>query len=227
MVLYNKCECVVFGKRYVVKVGDIFNRLIVKGLYRNKESKWYAVCQCTCENKTERHVLVRNLITENTKSCGCFNKELCIKRSTKHNLKHRNIQNKLYTVWVEMRRRCNTKTCKSYKDYGLRGITVCDEWSNFLNFKKWAESSGYIDGLTIERLNVNDGYYPENCTWIPKSEQSKNRRMCHYIDYEGYSMTVSDWSRKLGINRSTINRRLQKGLPINEVFENKHYYGDK
>jgi hypothetical protein len=219
MELFDKCELSVKGKKYIVKKGDIFYRLEVKALYRNKNFKWYAICQCSCENRTERHVLVRHLISGNTKSCGCYNRDLCIERSTKHNAKHRGSSDKLYSTWVEMRRRCYTESCDAYKNYGERGITICPEWDNFNNFREWALISGYEDGLTIERLNVNGNYEPLNCTWIPKNEQSKNRRMCHFVDYNGLSMTISDWSRYTGIHRTTITRRLKKGLPLDEVFK--------
>ena len=219
MQLFNKCELTVKGVKYIVKSGDVFCRLVVKALYRNKDSKWYAICQCTCENQTERHVSVRNLITGNTKSCGCYNKDLIIQRSTKHNAKTRGSKDRLYSTWVEMRRRCYTESCKSYENYGGRGITICSEWGDFNNFRDWALSSGYEEGLTIERLNVNGNYEPLNCTWIPKPEQSKNRRMCHFVEYQGLSMTISDWSRYTGISRGTITSRLKKGLPLDEVFK--------
>lgn len=135
MQLYESCSIGVKGKKYTVKINDTFNRLTVKALYRNKDHKWFAICQCNCGNLTERRVLVRNLITESTKSCGCYNRELCISRSVKHNAKHRNSNDKLYQCWVEMRRRCYTETCESYKNYGGRGITVTSEWNDFNVFR--------------------------------------------------------------------------------------------
>lgn len=222
MQLFSSCSLKVNGKDYTIKINDIFNKLTIKALYRNKDHKWYAICQCACGNKTERHVLVRHLITGNTKSCGCYNKELCINRSTKHNSKCRGNSDKLYAAWVEMRRRCNTKTCEAYKNYGGRGISITPEWEEFIAFKNWALANGYKDGLTIERLDVNGNYCPSNCTWIPKANQSKNRRTCNFIEHNGLCMTVTDWSRLTGIPRGTIYKRLKRNLPLNEVFESKH-----
>ena len=222
MKLFNSCSINVNGKNYIVKTNDTFNKLTIKSLYRNENHKWYAICQCNCENKTERHVLVRHLITGNTKSCGCYNKELCVNRSTKHDSKHRGTSDKLYSAWVEMRRRCYTKTCEAYKNYGGRGITITSEWDDFTVFKDWALTNGYQEGLTIERLDVNGNYCPSNCTWIPKSEQSKNRRMCNFIEYNGLRMTITDWSKYTGLNKSTIYRRLKRNLPLEEVLESKH-----
>lgn len=221
MQFYESCSIGVKGKKYTVKINDTFNRLTVKALYRNKDHKWFAICQCNCGNLTERRVLVRNLITESTKSCGCYNRELCISRSVKHNAKHRNSNDKLYQCWVEMRRRCYTETCESYKNYGGRGITVTSEWNDFNVFRDWTLSNGYKDGLTIERLDVNGNYNPINCTWIPKSEQAKNRRMCHFIEFNGLCMTITDWSKFTGLKRSTIYYRLKKNLPLEEVLKSK------
>ena len=219
MTYLDECDVMYHGKNIHVKIGDTFNRLTITALYRDANSKICALCECSCKDKTKRDLLLRSLLSGNTKSCGCLNKELAVARNVKHNCKRRGTNNKLYNTWVEMRRRCYTHTCQSYPNYGGRGIKVCDDWSEFSAFQDWALHNGYQEGLTIERDDFNGNYEPENCRWIPKSEQSKNRRMCHFIEHNGLRMTVTDWSRFTGISRGTITQRLKRGLPLNEVFK--------
>lgn len=95
----------------------------------------------------------------------------------KPNLKTGESSTRLYATWLGMKRRCTKSNCPDFKNYGGRGIKICDDWmKDFLAFKEWAYSNGYNDDLTIERINVNGNYEPENCTWITLSEQSKNKR---------------------------------------------------
>lgn len=122
-----------------------------------------------------------------------------------------------------MRRRCNNPNRKTSKDYYERGIKVCEEWDNYENFYYWAYEHGYDDTLTIERVDCSKGYNPENCTWIPNGEQSKNRdSFCHYLYWEDKKYTVTDLAKKWGINRLTFYDYLNRNkLPLEEIYE-KH-----
>jgi hypothetical protein len=105
---------------------------------------------------------------KNTKSCGCL-KHMPV-------LKHGYSKTRIYKTWIGIKKRCFNKKSKSFVYYGGRGITMSNDWLEFENFRKWAESNGYTDNLTIERKNVNGNYEPNNCEWIPFSEQAKNKR---------------------------------------------------
>lgn len=127
----------------------------------------------------------------------------------------------LYSVWQRIKTRCYNDRCKDYKDYGGRGITVCEEWRNdFVPFYEWAVKSGWKSGLSIERIDYNGNYCPENCKWIPLAEQSKNRRSVRRITYRGQTHTIAEWSRLTGIPRRTLSLRLDSpNFTLEEAFE--------
>lgn len=152
--------------------GEKFGRLKVIEYYgSNKNGRALWLCQCEC-GKT-KIVIGNSLLSNLTTSCGCFNKEKARNRKTKHNLSY----SKLYKVWQGMKTRCYNGKFIYYKNYGGRGISICDEWKcNFLTFYKWAINNGYQEGLTIDRTNNDGNYEPNNCRWVTRAEQNRNQR---------------------------------------------------
>lgn len=130
-----------------------------------------------------------------------------------------------YGSYKSMMDRCYRKKAKNYPLYGGRGITVCDEWHNIENFEKWANESGFEVGFTLERIDVNGNYCPENCRWATMKEQTNNRRNTVRIEYNGESHTISEWADIFGINRSTLNNRIYRGWSIEKALGRKKYYG--
>lgn len=126
-------------------------------------------------------------------------------------IKHGGTKTKLYSVWKGMRRRCNNPKSHAYKYYGGRGITVCKEWDeSFVAFKSWASRSGYAEGLTIDRINNNEGYSPENCRWATRSEQMQNTRLnSRAILVNG--KPLSEISKETGIKYKTLKQRYYHG----------------
>jgi len=162
-------------RRIDVKLGDRYNRLTiideVAGVGKSKRRRF--LCGCSCGNKKEINLDL--LMNGTTKSCGCLNDELKRARS-KHGLS----SHKTYFKLKNMRQRCNDKRDKGYKNYGGRGITVCEEWSGDVgleNFYNWAISNGYEEGLTIDRIDNDKGYCPANCRWVDMSFQGANKRI--------------------------------------------------
>ena len=152
-------------------VGQKFNMLTVLEFYdvQNGQSRW--LCKCDCGNITV--VYGRNLKIGNTMSCGCYHKN----HNKEFNYKHGDSKNRLYSIWSSMKSRCFDKKKKEYYWYGAKGITVCDEWLSYENFKKWALLNGYKENLTIDRIDSNKNYCPENCQWISLKENTdKSRR---------------------------------------------------
>ena len=117
---------------------------------------------------------------------------------------------KLYSVWVNMRNRCFNSNNKSFVYYGGRGISVCDEWNEFLNFEKWAIQNGFKENLTLDRIDVNGNYEPENCRWISRKEQMRNTRSNHLLTYNGDTKTMAEWAEITGIPYSTLKQRINK-----------------
>ena len=126
----------------------------------------------------------------------------------------------LYKTWKRMKNRCENKNSKDYKDYGGRGITICDEWQNdFVEFLYWSLKHGWENGLSIERKDVNGNYCPENCCYIPLSEQPKNRTCTTRIEFNGEVHSISEWARIKGMNRSTLKERLNsKNYTLEEAL---------
>jgi len=184
----NTCEC----SRYSL-IGKRFGRLLVlrKTTIKNKISSYW-VCVCDCGN--EKIASTGSLQRQRTKSCGCLKREMTIAR----NIKHQQTHTRLYEIWKNMNKRCKNTSDKSYKNYGGRGISVCTEWcKNFVPFFNWAMANGYSDKLTIERINVNGNYEPTNCKWATKLEQANNTRNNRFINVNGISKTVAQWSREI------------------------------
>lgn len=119
-------------------------------------------------------------------------------------------KSRLYNVWKTMRRRCNSPTANKYKNYGGRGIKVCNEWQEFPLFYEWAMANGYADNLTIDRIDNDGDYCPENCRWATNKEQARNRRSNHLITYQGETHTLIEWSEITGIPRHKLSDRLCK-----------------
>lgn len=188
--------------------GKRFGRLTVMELDKSRTTrKSYWICRCDCGNiKSIRADTLKYII-----SCGCEKKKqdiinLGIERN--HNMTH----HVLFPVWDSMMSRCYNKNNRSYKNYGARGITVCDEWKIVENFISWAESNGYKNGLTIERINVNGNYEPSNCTWIPPNEQSLNTTRSVYIDCKGKRIPLARTAREYGLSPSLVWHRWKRGI---------------
>ena len=167
--------------------GIRFGKLLVlseSGRGKDRHILWK--CQCDCGNETV--VSSHQLISGKTKSCGCYQREQTSRAKLKHGAcgNHDNID-RLYKVWVSMRERCFTPSCKDYKDYGGRGISICQAWDDFSTFKTWAIENGYsytaeFGKCTIDRIDVNGNYCPENCRWVGMDVQQRNKRNSKKMD---------------------------------------------
>lgn len=179
---------------------------------------WLCECDCGNEFRTTSTYLKRGFST----SCGCDTKNKMIKSHKTHGESN----DKLYRTWQNMKNRCYYPQSREYHNYGGRGIIVCQEWKqDYTSFRDWAFSNGYDPNLkfgecTLDRINVNGNYEPNNCRWITNKEQQNNRRDNQYIEYHDEIKTLTEWSNILGINASTLRSRINiSHWSIKKAFE--------
>ena len=180
--------------------GTRFGRLIalIPVGRTNKNIVW--LCKCVCGNYVD--VVSKRLRRRETRSCGCLQREVAANRQRTHGLSH----SPEYGVWVGIRRRCEIQKNKAYRYYGGRGVKVCSRWASFENF--YADMGKRPDGYQIDRIDNDGDYTPENCRWATKREQMNNKRSNRFIEYDGRRLTLAQWGRRTGLNRSTIKARI-------------------
>ena len=197
------------GKRTHVAQGDRYGRFTIVREVESVNYKRRFLCRCDCGN--EKIVKLGDMKFGGTISCGCYcrenNRKLISERSTTHGLSH----TPLYKVWLGMKSRCYNPNATPYKNYGGRGITVCEEWLEHEPFYKWGMANGYESGLTIERINNDGNYEPGNCKWATYREQANNNRRNTKVQIGDRTESLTTWLRLLGLSSSTIYKRLNKG----------------
>lgn len=204
--------------------GALESRLTIVGLGEPKVDKNGRIrgtfdCLCECGNVVtlER----QNVLCGKVCSCGCYKKEyLKATRST-----HGHAHCRLYNVLASMKSRCYNTNEASYKDYGGRGIQICDEWKNdYQTFEKWAYANGYDEnakygGCTIDRIDCNGNYEPSNCRWVTWDEQQRNKRDVITVCYNNKNYTIPELAKLLNVNYTTLYYRIKYSkLPEDKKF---------
>ena len=186
--------------------GERFGKLVaIKTIGKNKNGGYLWQCKCDCGNEIIANV--GNLKNGHTKSCGCLRVDRCKTNFTKHGLEH----TRLYGIWSDMRLRCYDEKNIAYHRYGGRGITICDEWKNDVKaFYDWATANGYKDSLTIDRIDNDGNYCPENCRWATVKEQASNRRSNILVTHNGKTQTMKKWANEVGTPYKVVWARMQK-----------------
>lgn len=205
--------------------GKTYGKLtVIEKDHQDGRGEWYWKCKCECGN--EKVVSGYKLRSGNTSSCGCL--QTALRQHGTHRT-HGMTNTRIYNIWSNMKARCTNPKCYEYHAYGGKGIRVCDDWLRFENFYSWATSHGYADGLTIDRVDVNGNYCPNNCRWVSQKEQALNRTDNHLVTAFGKTKTIKEWSVESGINYDTIERRLNAyhWTPDRAVSEPVHYRGRK
>ena len=169
-------------------------------LKKNGRPHWNVTCVCGKSIDVRQDRLKSK--TRQTKSCGC-------KRSYGHRTTHNLSKHRLYAIYGGMKQRCHNPLNDDYKYYGGRGIEVCDEWKDdFLNFYNWALENGYKYSLTIDRIENDGDYSPENCQWVSRKFQSRNQSTNNVIEIDGESKCLAEWCEVIGISIATVKWRV-------------------
>lgn len=191
--------------KFIDLTGQKYGRLtvIARAENKGKQTMWLCRCECGKEKVVNGYYLKGGQI----QSCGCYNREVCSKRSKTHGLN----KTQLYRVWKSMKSRCINPNNYAYSIYGGEGKSVCTEWvHDFRAFYDWAMSHGYKKGLTIERIDGTKGYSPDNCKWATMKEQQNNRRNNHLITYNGKTQTIAQWADEIGVKYYILYMRINK-----------------
>ena len=195
--------------------GRKFGKLTVLKRDEEKQTARYWLCECECGKQIS--TITASLTNGRTKSCGCL-------RRKPH--KHGEYKTRLYRIWGSMKGRCNDP---KNDGYGGRGITVCEEWKEYIPFRDWALSNGYQDNLSIDRIDVNGNYKPDNCRWVDDYIQANNTRKNVNITWNGETHSLSEWGRikPNGLDYDTLRSRLRDGWSVEETFSEARHSQEK
>lgn len=194
-------------------IGRRFGRWVVTEVLYRYEPKRKAYYSCTCDCGSVVIVSKSNLLSGTSRSCGCLKREVTSARSKTHGMSGTSE----YWSWNDMHRRCYEVTRKQYKHYGGRGITVCERWHSFDNF---LADMGLrpARGYSIERIDNNGPYSPENCRWATQKEQCRNQRRTVMLTARGVTRPMQEWADILGLKVNTIRHRMRVGWDIDSVL---------
>lgn len=199
--------------------GRKFGRLVVICRAANIGRKTAWLCKCDCGNT--KVSTMSNLKSGHVTSCGCAWKDIVPPLNKDLNTRHAESGTQLYRAWTNMRYRCNTPTCQCYKNYGGRGITICKEWGEYESFRDWALNNGFMEGLSIDRIDVDGNYEPSNCRWVSDKTQQNNKRNNVTLTFGGQTHTLQEWSEMTGINWTTLKRRINAGWNTEDTLTRK------
>lgn len=189
-------------------IGNKYNMLtVIEAIHDDAQHAWRWRVRCDCGNEKiyQPNKVVRGLIV----SCGCYRKT----RLGPNPPTHRESHTRLHNIWCGMNSRCDPSHVDAER-YGKRGIRVCEEWHDYTKFAEWARSHGYEDGLSIERIDVNGNYCPENCTWIPFPKQARNRRTTRWVEYQGKTMSLAEAAERAGLPYKQVHFRIKHGWTV-------------
>lgn len=202
--------------------GQKFGRLTALFIVERKKDATFWKCSCDCGKTTK--VSLSSLKSNRTRSCGCL--ALDVRRNrVSPNRTHNMSKTRTYRIWESMKKRCNYPSDISYKNYGGRGIKICDRWLN--SFESFLFDMGECPSVdhSIDRIDSSGNYEPENCRWATRKEQNGNRRNTVYLTYQGQTKNLIEWSEETGIPSKTLWRRIKDGWEAEAILTTLPYKG--
>lgn len=188
------------------RIGEKYGKvLILDAKWDKKEQKTKVLGRCDCGSEKWWNN-AHDLFSGKVISCGCHVSKITADRNRSHDMSN----SAIYKAWAGMKTRATNHKCSYAKDYSLRGITLCERWMKFEEFFKDMGES-FREGLTLERVDVNGNYCPENCCWIPASEQPFNQRRSRFLEIDGVRKNITKWAREVGISHKLIDSRIKRG----------------
>lgn len=216
------CKNCVSIIRYKDITGNRYGRLVAIRMFerKNKTTKW--LCKCDCGNTV---VVYQSNLAQNTYSCGCLKKEMRLLGGNKRNSASIEFgaisKHPLHSIWNMMKSRCYKPYCISYKNYGGRGIRVCDRWLGENGFEHFVTDMGERPSKkhTIERIDSNGDYCPENCRWATYTEQNRNRRNTIYVVLDGVKIPLAKVCQDYNLPYGYVSKKIRKGVEINDILQ--------
>ena len=195
--------------------GQKFGKItVIKRMGSSTDNR--ATWECICECGTVKTIIGKELREGKIISCGCAKKE----RIGDMRRTHGKSQKRIYKIWQGVKKRCLNQNFKQFKDYGGRGITVCKEWEDdFQSFYRWSVRNGYNSLLTIDRIDNNGNYSPDNCRWIARNKQNLNKRTNIKISYDGDVYALVELSKKLGVSRHILRKNIVKKSASSNLWQ--------
>jgi len=202
------------SKRVKDLTGLTFGRLTVERFNGTHPTRQQAQWMCLCECGECISVPSGRLLSGDTKSCGCYHVDQTVKACATHGDTH----SPTYNIWAGIKSRCFLKTSPSWRKYGMRGITMCERWVN--SYQNFLEDMGErpSSGHSIDRIDNNGNYEPSNCRWATAKDQANNRRSNTWITLDGVTLTIAQWSERLGLHQVTMCRRIARGLDAKNIL---------
>lgn len=204
---------------WTVFVGRKINMITINNL-SGKDRHGNQMFDCTCDCGKHFIAIATAVNKERVRSCGCLQRNTASKMATTHGQS----KTRLYSIWNAMRTRCRNANTNRSTCYKRKGVKVCDEWDNFSNFYEWSIRNGYNDKLSIDRIDNNGNYSPENCRWTTNKIQMNNTSRNRFIEYHGKRKTVSEWADFLGVNYKYFHQKLKENdWDISKVMQLPYY----
>lgn len=199
--------------------GRVFGRLTARRRVKNRGKRAFWLFSCSCGASKEIHIA--SVVGGRVQSCGCLHIERCKlgKNPTKHGDAKVGDVKRLHSIWRGMLKRCNPKNNPhAIKRYAARGIGVAKEWQDYITFRAWALSNGYKDNLSLDRIDNNAGYSPQNCRWADRKTQARNRATSRFFQIGKEKLTLAEWCERMSISPSAVQSRLTRGWSVERAI---------